>query len=108
MAVQKGARKGGGGPKGPGGPTRPPEGERPQHRPEGREHQVHREILDRRMRGGPPPTPEAYARALKQWNELPGSVMRPPTDVMPPEEPAKPAGEGGEGLPRPQGEDEEQ
>jgi hypothetical protein len=58
--------------------------ERPRHKPEGREHQVHQEILERRTRGGPEPTPEAYALALEQWRNLPGSVVRPPTDVTPP------------------------
>ena len=66
-----------------------PYGERPQHNPRGREHQVHEEILARRMRGGPEPTPEAYARALEQWKNLPGSVVRPPTDItLPPQEAA--------------------
>jgi len=66
--------------------------ERPRHKPEGREHEVHKEILARRLRGGPEPTPEAYARALEQWKDLPGSVVRPPTDVTlpPPEEPSRP------------------
>ena len=58
--------------------------EKPQHRPEGREHQVHREILERRMRGGPEPTPEAYRRALEQWKKLPGSKIRPPSDIVMP------------------------
>ena len=61
-----------------------PDRERPKHRPEGREHQVHKEILDRRMRGGPEPTPDAYRHALEQWKKLPGSKVRPPTDVGPP------------------------
>jgi len=63
-----------------------PDPERPQHRPEGREHQVHREILERRMRGGPEPTPEVYRRALEQWMKLPGSKIRPPSDVVIPSE----------------------
>jgi hypothetical protein len=44
------------------------------------------EIIERSRRkgGGAPPTSEAYARALKQWQELPGSVSRPPTDVIVP------------------------
>lgn len=83
-------------PKYPQEPNEPyPGGEGP--RGEGREHQVHKEILARRMRGGPEPTPEAYARALEQWKNLPGSVVRPPTDVtLPPhEEPSEPADQGG-------------
>jgi hypothetical protein len=38
----------------------------------------------RRKGGGAPPTAEAYARALKQWQQLPGSVSRPPTDIIVP------------------------
>jgi hypothetical protein len=77
-----------------------PDQEPPKHNPEGREHQVHREILERRLRGGPEPTPDAYARALEQWKNLPGSIIRPPTDVTPPpaeesSEPSVPADQGG-------------
>jgi hypothetical protein len=54
---------------------------------EGEEHEVHREILERRMRGGPKPTRQSYERALEQWKKIPGSVVRPPTDTRrPPEE----------------------
>jgi hypothetical protein len=79
-------------PKGPKQEPDEPEGRRPKHRPEGREHQVHKEILERRWQGGPKPTPEDYQRALEQWKKLPGSVVRPPTDITgtPPEEPAPP------------------
>jgi hypothetical protein len=56
----------------------------PRHNSHGREHQVHQEILDRRMRGGPELTPEAYERARDEWKNLQGSVMRPPTDVKVP------------------------
>jgi hypothetical protein len=63
-----------------------PEQRRPKHKPEGREHQVHKEILDRRWRGGPPPTSDASRRALEEWKNLPGSIVRPPTDVtIPPD-----------------------
>jgi hypothetical protein len=55
--------------------------ERPTHRPHGREHEVHKEILARRMRGGAEPTAEKYAKALKEWQQLPGSVVRPPSDI---------------------------
>jgi hypothetical protein len=61
-----------------------PDQERPRHRPEGREHEVHKEILERRMRGGAEPTPDAYRDALEQWKKLPGSKVSPPTDVGPP------------------------
>lgn len=55
--------------------------ERPRRRRDGRDREVHLEIIARRMEGGAPATPEAYARALEQWHQLPGSVVRPPTDL---------------------------
>lgn len=80
MAKQKSGDDGN--PKRPREPREPGQpGERPRHNPEGREHEVHKEILARRMRGGPEPTPDAYARALEEWKNLPGSVVRPPTDI---------------------------
>ena len=108
MAKQKTPK----GPKDPGGPKHPqepnepdPDRERPKHKPEGREHQVHKEILKRRMRGGPEPTPEDYARALEEWKKLPGSVVRPPTDItLPPHE--KPSGPAGQGSPTSQPDDD--
>ena len=52
---------------------------------EGEERKVHEEIIDERITGGvhlsKDATMEAYARALKQWQELPGSIVRPPTDI---------------------------
>lgn len=83
-------------PKGPDTPKQEPGGDpkRPRHRPEGREHEVHQEILDRRWRGGPAPTPEDQQRALEQWKSLPGSIVRPPTDIKPPvdQQPESPPG----------------
>jgi hypothetical protein len=61
------------------------EKERPRRRRMGREHAVHQELLEKRLGGGDPPTPEAYATALKEWQQLPGSIVRPPTDVKPSE-----------------------
>jgi hypothetical protein len=58
------------------------QGQRPQE--PGKERQVHEEIIARHYEGGTAPTPEAYRRALKQWQQLPGSIVRPPTDVQPP------------------------
>jgi hypothetical protein len=78
-------------PKGPDGPKQDPDGDakRPRHRPQGREHQVHKEILERRWRGGPMPTPEDYQRAREEWKNLPGSIVRPPTDIaVPPADPS--------------------
>jgi hypothetical protein len=91
-------------PQDPGESDQDGEGDGEVHETEGRDHAVHMEILARRMRGGPGPaigvgpdaTREAYARALEQWKNLPGSVVRPPTDVtLPPdEEPSGPADPG--------------
>ena len=41
----------------------------------------HAQIIQRRWLGSPPPTLERYARALRQWQRLPGAVMRPATTV---------------------------
>jgi hypothetical protein len=80
-------------PKDPKQEPNEPDPKRPQHKPEGREHQVHKEILERRWKGGPAPTSDASRRALEQWNNLPGSVVRPPTDITAPpaEKPSEPA-----------------
>jgi hypothetical protein len=60
----------------------------------------HIEIEERRFRGGLTPTPELYANARDQWNQLPGSVVRSPMDPVggnPPEgsetKPAEPPAE---------------
>ncbi len=42
----------------------------------------HREIENRRFKGGLPPTPELYQRAREQWYRLPGSVVRPSMDPV--------------------------
>jgi hypothetical protein len=47
------------------------------------ERKLHEEIIERRM-GEESPSVDAYSRALEQWKKLPGSVVRPPTDVRPP------------------------
>lgn len=87
-------------PKSPGGRKQEPDGDdkRPRHSPQGREHQVHKEILERRWRGGPTPTPEDYQRAREQWKNLPGSIVRPPTDIaVPPDDTPNPdAPDGGD------------
>jgi hypothetical protein len=59
------------------------EHEPPQRRRMGREHAVHRQIIERRLGGGAPATPEAYAKGLEEWNKLPGSIVRPATDEKP-------------------------
>lgn len=63
--------------------------ERPRRRRMGREHAVHQQIVERRLGGGAPATPEAYGKALDEWHQLPGSVVRPPTDEKPATEPKK-------------------
>ncbi len=50
----------------------------------------HIEIEERRFRGGRAPTPELYARARTQWNQLPGSVVRSPMDPASDNPPADP------------------
>jgi hypothetical protein len=51
----------------------------PQH------HGQHVEYFARRFGGGVPPTAEAYARAERQWQNLPGAIRTTPT--------VKPAGQ---------------
>jgi hypothetical protein len=59
----------------------------------GRDRIVHLEIIERRFAGSPPPTIEAYTKALEQWHRLPGSVMRPATDInLPGETPTSSGG----------------
>jgi hypothetical protein len=41
-------------------------GDRPRKDKDGRERIVHIEIAERRFAGGPPPSPQAYARAIEQ------------------------------------------
>lgn len=41
---------------------------------------AHIEIEERRFRGGLPPTPDLYALAREQWNQLPGAVVKSPMD----------------------------
>jgi hypothetical protein len=60
-----------------------PEKDRPRRRRMGREHAVHQQIVERRLSGGAPATPEAYAKAIEEWQQLPGSIVRPPTDEKP-------------------------
>jgi hypothetical protein len=51
----------------------------------------HGTIIERRWLGSPPPTAERYRRALRQWQNLPGAVVQPATDVTgPPEKPVSP------------------
>jgi len=57
------------------------EGEPLRRDPDADPVKVHRDYVERRLRGGAPPSPEAYARALEQWHRLPGSVSTPTSEV---------------------------
>ncbi len=46
---------------------------------------VHEAYLEARLRGGAPPSPEAHARALRQFQSLPGAVRATPAPVPPTE-----------------------
>lgn len=35
---------------------------------------IHYEYVQRRLEGGAPATPQAYARAMAQWQQLPGAI----------------------------------
>jgi hypothetical protein len=48
---------------------------------EGEERKVHEEIIERRLGGGEPASAEKYLYALKEWHDIPGSMVKPPTDV---------------------------
>lgn len=62
---------------------------------------IHRDYVERHLSGGAEPTSDAYTRARRQWQALPGSVNVPPSEVVaevPPEEPTdneSPRGEAG-------------
>ena len=54
---------------------------------------VHQAYLEHRLAGGEPATPEAYRRALEQFEKLPGAIQTvPPT--APPEKPEDERGAG--------------
>jgi len=67
--------------------------ERPHGR--GREREVFQEYVTRRWAGSPPPTAEAYARAERQWRQLPGAVITLPTDLGSPRKSSPEDGDGG-------------
>jgi hypothetical protein len=57
------------------------------------ERKVHEEIINRRITGGVTLTQkeisEAYVRALEQWQKLPGSITKSPTNVLLIQQPSK-------------------
>jgi hypothetical protein len=61
----------------------------------GDDPRAHAKIIARRWIGSVAPTPELFARAVRQWHALPGAVMWPATDVT--AAPKKPAGSAGDG-----------
>jgi len=57
----------------------------PQPNPEAESDVVgrHREYVERRLEGGALATPQAYARAMAQWQRLPGAIPSlPATDLQ--------------------------
>ena len=55
---------------------------------------IHRGYVERHLSGGAEPTADAYTRARRQWQALPGSVNVPASEVIaevPPEEPSEEA-----------------
>jgi hypothetical protein len=54
---------------------------------------AHLKFLARRLEGSAPATPGAYARAVQQWQQLPGAVVSVPTDALSRAQ-ASPAGTG--------------
>ena len=108
MATSRGRRKKSGDDGEGAGDRPPPDGEEqrgPGH-PEAPPVSIHQEFIERHLGGGAPATPEAYERAMEQWNELPGAVRVPPTrltrdETTPPASEDEEGGEGGdEGRPR--------
>jgi hypothetical protein len=53
---------------------------------------VHAKFLARRIGGGASATPEAYARAIEQWQQLPGAVVNlPVTNLIQAQAPPTPS-----------------
>jgi len=55
----------------------------------GTERSVYEEYLARKWEGSEPPSPQAYARAIRLWRQLPGSIMSAPADLGTVPEPPK-------------------
>jgi hypothetical protein len=68
----------------------------PQRGPNVDRIRTHLEYLERRLQGGALATPEAYARAIQQWQQLPGAIPQIPVTNPPPPQPApRPVDRGG-------------
>jgi hypothetical protein len=78
--------------KGGEGEEKPPSRQRPKlGNPNADPVKIHREYVEERLGGGGPATPEAYDQALRQWQNIPGAVSRPPAEVpRAPERPEEP------------------
>jgi hypothetical protein len=67
--------------------TREAEPEGPEGGPTVDRVSVHHELHSRRTHGGASPTPEAYAHAAEQWQQLPGAIISrtqvSPTPIRP-------------------------
>lgn len=57
------------------------EDEEPRGNGKGRERAVYEEYLARKWHGSAPPTPQDYARSIRLWRQLPGSIMTTPSDL---------------------------
>ena len=63
----------------------------PQRPLKGDRRTAHVDYLERKLGGGAKPTAEAYARAARQWQHLPGAVRSmPPFDITPAPEASEP------------------
>jgi hypothetical protein len=67
--------------------TREVEPEGPEGGPTVNRVSVHHELHSRRTQGGASPTPETYAHAAEQWQQLPGAIISrtqvSPTPIRP-------------------------
>jgi hypothetical protein len=61
--------------------------DREPHVEEGTAVQIHQAYLEQRLAGGEEPTPEAYRRAVEQFQRLPGAIGAPPTRSAEPPRP---------------------
>jgi hypothetical protein len=97
MAAGKGRGAGRGGGKGKGengdGDDGEPQGPGKHHG--GDPVRIHEDYVERHSGGGAPATPEAYEKAIEQFNRLPGA-MRTPTKTRPARPVPKPDDEGSE------------
>jgi hypothetical protein len=55
--------------------------ERPHGTGYGTERSAYEDYLARKWEGSDPPTPQAYARAVQLWRQLPGSIVTVPSDL---------------------------